>query len=358
MTGRMRSLQAKLVEKGLPAYLVTAPPNLRYLSGFTGSAGALLVTPDGAWLFADPRYLEQAREEAPGCVLVPRPGKLSEALAPLLREQGVGALAFEKERLTFAQYERLRQELEAELLPQAGLVEELRLVKEEGEVEAIRKAAALADQAFGHVLEMVRPGVSEQDIALELEYYMRREGASAAAFPLIVASGPRAAFPHGVPSARRLQGGDLVVMDLGCVVDGYCSDLTRTVVVGRADEKQRRIFELVRRAQEAGLAALRAGRKGSEVDAAAREVIAAAGYGEHFGHGLGHGVGLEIHEGPRLSRLAAGPEEPELRAGMVVTVEPGVYIPGWGGVRVEDLVLVGEEEARALSRADKRLWEL
>jgi len=354
---RLEALRRNMAERELEFLLVTGAANRRYLSGFTGSAGVLLVTPDRCWLVTDFRYFEQARQQAPDWELYPQKGRLTEALAQLLREQGIRRLAFEKEHVTYAQYESLA-ELGLELVGQAGLVEKLRMTKDEGELEAIRVAAALADAAFAHVLSVIRPGVKEEEVALELEYHMRRAGASAAAFDIIVASGPRSALPHGRASSRRIEPGDFVTIDLGCVVDGYCSDLTRTVVVGRADERQREVYELVARAQRAGLEALRAGRRGSEVDAEAREVIIRAGHGDHFGHGLGHGVGLEVHEAPRLSPQAAGPDEPLLEAGMVLTVEPGVYIPGWGGVRIEDLVVVRQEGCEILSRADKQLIEL
>lgn len=354
---RVEALRNIMAERGLESFLVTGAANRRYLSGFTGSAGVLVITPDRAWLVTDFRYFQQARQESPGWELYPQKERLTEALGQLFREQGIGRVGYEKDHVTCAQYESLAG-LGVELVGQEGLVEKLRLVKDEDELRAIRRAAALADAAFAHVLAMIRPGVREEEVALELEYHMRRAGATAAAFDIIVASGPRSALPHGRASSRSIQAGDFVTMDLGCVVDGYCSDLTRTVVVGRADDEQRKVYDLVARAQQTGLEELRAGRKGSEVDARAREVIVQAGHGEHFGHGLGHGVGLEVHEGPALSPRAAGPDEPVLAPGMVVTVEPGVYIPDWGGVRIEDLAVVREDGCEILSRADKRLIEL
>lgn len=354
---RLEALRRMMADRQIEYFLVTGAANRRYLSGFTGSSGVLLVSQERCWLVTDFRYFEQARQQAPDWELYPQKGKLSEALGELCREQGVTRLAFEKDHITYAQYETLAG-LGLELVGQAGLVEKLRMIKDEGELGAIRRAAALADDAFAHILSVIRPGMREEEVALELEYHMRRAGAAAVAFEIIVASGPRSALPHGRASSRRIEPGDFVTLDLGCVVDGYCSDLTRTVVVGRADEEQRKVYDLVARAQQAGLAALRAGRRGSEVDAEARKVIADAGHADHFGHGLGHGVGLEVHEAPRLSPQAAGPDEPLLEAGMVVTVEPGVYIPHWGGVRIEDLVVVREDGCEILSRADKRLIEL
>jgi len=355
---RLASLRGAMRAQGMGVLLVTGTANRRYLSGFTGSAGSLLVTEDRAFLITDFRYLEQAAAQAPGWELVRQEGKLADVLRPLLSEQGMRELCFEKDHLTYAQYEALSGIEDCHLRPAGGLVEKLRLAKDEGELEAIARAAALTDAAVAYAWGIMKPGMTEQELALELEYYMRRRAAERAAFDIIVVSGPRTSLPHGHPGPRQIQRGDFVTMDLGCTVDGYCSDLTRTVVVGKADARQREIYRLVLEAQETGLQAIRAGRKGSEVDAEARKVIEEAGYGEHFGHGLGHGVGLEVHEGPVLSPRAAGPDEPELKPGMVVTVEPGVYIPDWGGVRIEDLVVVQEEGARVLSRADKQLLEL
>ncbi|MDI6893411.1 MAG: Xaa-Pro peptidase family protein [Bacillota bacterium] len=354
---RLQALRQGIAGQQIEYFLVTGNANRRYLSGFTGSSGVLLVSPERCWLVTDFRYYEQARQQAPDWELYPQKGKLSEALGELFREQGICRLGFEKDHTSYTQYETLAG-LGPELVGQSGLVEKLRMTKDEGEIGAIRRAAALADDAFAHILSVIRPGVREEEVALELEYHMRRAGAAGPAFDIIVASGPRSALPHGRASSRRIEAGGFVTMDLGCAVDGYCSDLTRTVVVGRADEEQRKVYEVVARAQKAGLAALRAGRRGSEVDAEARRVIAEAGHADHFGHGLGHGVGLEVHEAPRLSPQAAGPDEPVLEPGMVVTVEPGVYIPDWGGVRIEDLVVVREEGCEILSRAEKRLIEL
>ncbi len=354
---RLEALRRRMAETALPALLVTGACNRRYLSGFTGSSGILIVTADHAWLLTDFRYLEQARQEAPGWELVPVKGKLNEAIRSVLESAAVDCLGFEKEHLTFSQFERL-QDLEVTLRPVGTWVESQRMVKDPGEIECIRRAAAISDAAFEHILGFIRPGRSEQEIALELEYYMRRAGARGAAFEFVVASGPRGSLPHGRPSPRSIRSGDMVTMDMGCIVDGYCSDLTRTVVVGRASEEQRAIYRLVLEAQAVGLNAVRAGKKGSAVDAEVRKVIEEAGHGEDFGHGLGHGVGLEVHEEPRLSPGAAGPDEPDLQAGMVVTVEPGVYIPGWGGVRIEDLVVVQADGPIVLSHASKDLIEL
>lgn len=334
---RLQALRARFEELDVDGFLTFYGPNRRYLSGFTGTAGYVLVTARHAVLLTDSRYTEQARQQAPAFEVIQHGDEVWDALARQVRRAGVTRLGFEQERVSVDWLGRAGAHLrDVAWVSAGGTVEHLRMVKDEDEIAAIRRAQALTERVLAEVLPMVRPGVREVDLAVELEFRMRRQGASAAAFDFIVASGPRSALPHGTASDRAIQPGDLVTFDIGCVVDGYCSDLTRTVVVGEPDARQREIYDLVLRAQEAGLAALQPGRTGREVDAAARDVIAAAGYGDNFGHSLGHGVGLEVHEGPRLSRRGDTVLEP----GMVVTVEPGIYIPGWGGVRIEDLVVV------------------
>lgn len=354
---RLAALRAAMAahEPPVEALLVGSPHNRRYLTGFSGSAGWALVTPEAAVLLVDFRYVDQARAEAPAFEVVEASPDPLQQLGRVLERLGVLRVGCERDHVTLGQLERLRERAPGvEWLPVAGVVERLRAVKDEEELAAIRRAAGVAERAFREVLAEVRPGIAERDLAAELEYRMRRAGADGPAFDTIVASGPRSALPHGRAGERRLAPGDFVTFDFGARVDGYCSDCTRTVVLGRADEEQRRVYGLVRHAQEAALAAVRAGVRGREVDAAARGVIEAAGMGERFGHGTGHGVGLEVHEAPRLGRAS----EDVLAPGMVVTVEPGVYISGWGGVRIEDLVVVREDGAEVLTPFTKELLEL
>lgn len=354
---RLTRLRARLGEAGLPALLVTAPANRRYLSGFKGSSGFLLVTPDRQVLVTDFRYEEASAAEAPAFerLIYRKEQELKEALQRLVREAGVSRLGFEAAHLTVVRHRWFAETLPGvALAPSERVVEGLRLVKDAGEIARARRAMALAEEAFARLLPEVRPGRSERELALELEFTMRRLGADGPSFECIVASGPRSSLPHGAPTDRRLERGDLVLFDFGAVFEGYCSDTTRTVVLGPPDPRQEEVHGLVLAAHRAAAAAVRAGVTAGEVDRAARSVIEAAGYGERFGHGTGHGLGLEVHEEPRL-----GPEREEtLAAGMLVTIEPGIYLPGWGGVRIEDTVLVTEDGCESLNTTPKDLLSL
>jgi 3-dehydroquinate dehydratase type II len=338
---------------GAEGAAVTGPEDVRYLSGFRGDAGLLFVGRDDAALLTDSRFWIQAEEEAPGFRLVRVAGRdTAEFLADACRQAAVAGLAFDPEHLSHAAYRAWRRALSGvRLVPVPGLVGRLRLRKDPDEVGAIRRAAALADLCFAEWLPQVVPGAVERDLALDLEVRLRRAGAEGVSFPPIVAGGPRGAMAHAIPGPDALRPGDMVVVDLGCRLEGYCSDMTRTVVVPGAapDPEAMRVYDVVRRALEAGLAALEPGRSGVEVDAAARAVIAAAGYGEAFGHGLGHGVGLAVHEGPRLSPRA-DPRAP-IPEDAVVTVEPGIYLAGRFGVRLEQLARVRAGGPELLSRS-------
>lgn len=359
--GRIRRLQEAVFQQAGPQQAVPAGGlyisnlgNVRYLCGYTGSNGAMLITPEAAWFLTDGRYRTQAPEEVVGAeVLVyALPDQLGDALRRLSAELPAGSVGFESEHVSCAGLERVRAYFPGrDLEPTSGLVEGLRRVKEPEELVLMRRAAGLADEGIAYILEQVRPGISERELAILLESHMRLAGAEAVSFPSIVAAAERSALPHAHPSERLVEEGRFLLFDLGCVYGGYCSDLSRTVVVGKADARHREIYELVAAAQQAGLDALAPGATGAEVDAAARDVIAAAGHGEAFGHSLGHGVGIEIHEAPTLRATSTD----ILEVGHVVTVEPGVYLPGWGGVRIEDLTVVTESGHESLSRAPKGL---
>ena len=335
----------------LPAFLITHPPNCRYLSGFTGSSGVLLVTEDSSYLITDSRYREQARREAAGFTIILREGALAPELQSLLEEKGLERLGFEGEHLPFSSYNKFASGCGVELVPTGGLVEKLRAVKDEVEIGLLRRGAALADEAFNYILGVIRPGLTEQQVALELEFYQRRKGAEGIPFPYIVASGVRGSLPHGVAGSKVLREGELVTIDFGAIWKGYATDMTRTLALGRPSQRQREIYRVVKEAQERAREGLKAGMYCSEADALARHPINEAGLGKYFGHGLGHGVGLEVHEKPVLSRRS----EEILRPGMVVTVEPGVYIPGWGGIRIEDMLLVEEDGAESLTNSGREL---
>lgn len=351
MTRRVELLRKKLTEKNVEAMLVTQPENRRYLSGFTGSAGFLLVSLEKLFLLTDFRYLEQATQECPGWFVYEVKRSAFEALAELSLQLNINSLAFEDEHLTYKQFSELQEKLprKVKVLPLPGLVEELRMVKGAQEIENLSKAADLADRAFEHILNFVLPGAKEKDIAFELEFFMRRQGAAKISFDTIVASGSRGAMPHGIASEKTFKFGELVTFDFGCEYKGYFSDLTRTVSLGPPDREQEKIYAIVLEAQEAGLSYLKAGLKASEVDGVVREAISKRGYLEYFRHSTGHGVGLNVHEAPRLSRN----DSTILRPGMIVTVEPGIYIPGWGGIRIEDMAVVLEQGCRRLTQAPK-----
>ncbi len=359
---RVQRLASELVDPGVDALLVDSLVNVRYLTGFTGSNGLVLAVADTARaklgchrFLSDFRYATQSAEQVPDAfareIIA---GDLFEALAAQLA-QGGGRLGFDEAGLTVKRHGQLLEMLggDWELVPCAGAVERLRAVKDAGEIARIRAASELADMALRGILEDGLVGRTERDVALALELRMRSLGAQAPSFTSIVAAGAHGALPHARPSAEPIPRDVLVTIDWGAVHEGYCSDCTRTFATGDGISGQaREIYGLVLRAQEQGLGAVRAGPSGREVDAVARAVIEQAGHGEHFGHGLGHGVGIEIHEGPRLSRTAG--EEP-LRAGNVVTVEPGVYLPGLLGVRIEDLVVVREDSQEVLTSLPKAL---
>ncbi len=350
MADSLKAVRRFLTDKGYDVFLGSSSFTRRYLTGFTGSSGCLWISRDSQALITDFRYMEQAGKQCPDWQIVQH-DDLIDTLKQMAAEQNVKQIAVEGDHVsvnTFREWERV---LPASLTAVKGVVEDLRKQKTDNELAAIRRAADIADQAFAAVLPSVRPGASERAIALELEFTMRRLGASAVSFAPIVGSGVNGALPHARPSEKRLQAGDFVVLDFGCVFDGYCSDMTRTLLISPATDKHHAIYDCVLRAQTAGLAAVTVGRLGREVDAAARDVIESAGYGEYFGHGLGHGVGLEIHEEPRLSKKGETP----LAEGMVVTVEPGIYLPEFGGVRIEDLVVVTIDGAEVLSQTPKEL---
>jgi len=359
---RVGRLAGELREREVSLLLVGTPVNVRYLTGFTGSNALALIAAGGAKsqhrFFTDFRYATQSAEQVPEAFareIVT--GELLDAAAQGLASEAVGMrrLGFDDASLTVKQHTHLRELLGAdwELVPCAGMVERLRAIKDVDEVARIRAAAALADEALQSVLEGGVVGRTEREVAIALELRMRRLGAEAPSFPSIVAAGAHGALPHAAPHAERIPKDVLLTIDWGAAHEGYCSDCTCTYATGEGiSTEAREIYELVLSAQQQALAAVRAGPSGRELDGVARAVIERAGHGEHFGHGLGHGVGMEVHEGPRLSRTAG--EEP-LQAGNVVTIEPGIYLPGRCGVRIEDLVLITEEGHEVLTSLSKEL---
>jgi Xaa-Pro aminopeptidase len=355
VAARPHRLRARLAAAGVDALLVTRLPNIRYLTGFTGSAAFLLVAPDTLVFITDGRYETQAHEQLDiagidarieiGATHAVQHDLLAAAVTTYPR------LGLEAHGVTWAEQRVLASRVAAELVPTEALVEDLRRVKDAGEIARIRAACTIADDALAELLPTLADAPREHDFAVALEHAMRRRGASAMSFDPIVAAGPNAAKPHARPTERPIGTGELVVIDFGCVVDGYCSDMTRTVSVDEPGVEARRLWDLVAASQRAGRDAVRAGARCADVDQASRAVIEDAGLGDAFVHGTGHGVGLEIHEAPRVARTAPG----TLDLGTVVTVEPGVYLPGVGGVRIEDTVVVTADGAVPLTEAPKSL---
>lgn len=355
--GRLARLRAELEEAGCEALLVTNLANVRYLTGFSGSAALLLVLPDELVLATDGRYQFQSAEQLSAAgvdarIEIGNATRQREALSA--SAGGVGRVGLEAANVTWARQRAFAAEWfpDAELVPTENVVEGLRRVKDEGEVARMAAAANVADEALAAVRHLLAEGVTEADFALALDSEIRRLGATGNSFETIVASGPNGAKPHAEPSDRRVEPGELVVLDFGAVVDGYCSDMTRTLCVGPPrSEVLERMVEVVAESQRAGVAAVRAGQAAADVDATCREVIAAAGWADAFLHSTGHGVGLDIHEAPTVSAVSGD----TLASGYVVTVEPGVYLPEHGGVRIEDTVVVTEEGCRPLTLAPKDL---
>lgn len=350
---RLNNLRVSLPDT-VDALLVLKPENRAYVSGFSGSNGYLVVGKTGDMMLTDFRYTEQAAAQCPGVTIIDYAPDLHASLNNSLKSAGITRLGFEGDFVPHATWVTLSEKLETELVPCSGLVEKLRMIKDEDELASMQKAAEIAEDALTEILHKIKPGVTEAFVALELEIAMRRLGSQGLAFPTIAASGPRSSLPHGRASERKIMPGDFLTLDFGAMYNGYCSDITRTFVVGKATPEQRRVYETVQQAQLKTLSAIRPGIAGKDVDKVARDYITEQGYGERFGHGLGHGVGRMVHEGPS----AGSKSEDTLAAGHVVTVEPGIYIPEWGGVRIEDMVVVTEAGYRNFYTFTKELVEL
>ena len=349
---RVEKLRDKLADQGLEALLIGSSINRQYISGFTGSAGWVLLTASKSWFLTDFRYTVQAAEQVHGFEIVEHGSDALATVGELLRSEGVTSLAFEQEHTVYSEYIRWGRTLEGiKLVPAAGLIEELRTYKDAGEIAIMQEACELADRTFSYIQGLIKPGMKESDISLEMEVFMRSHGAKSSSFEIIVASGERSALPHGKASSRVIGSNEFVKLDFGALYNGYCSDLTRTVSVGEPSDRHREIYNIVLEAQLHALDGIRPGMTGREADALARDIITKYGYGEQFGHSLGHGLGMEVHEQPRLSKLSDTVLEP----GMVVTVEPGIYIPGFGGVRIEDDIVITENGIQLLTASTKEL---
>jgi Xaa-Pro aminopeptidase len=356
MNTRVQRLRSALQECELDAALVSNAQNRRYLSGFTGSAGYLLISAADAVIATDFRYYEQSAAQAPDFRLHKTVGGFDGWVPQIFAGLGGKKVAIESNDMTVATHAQFKKSLatlpDAErpaLVPTPGLVEALRLYKEPEEVVALQAAVDLGDAAFTHVAQRVEPGWTEKQVAWEIEKYIREHGGDALSFDTIVAGGAWGAMPHASPRERKLEAGEGVVIDMGCEVAGYMSDLTRTIVLGKPDDQFKKIYDIVLTAQLTAEEMVKPGMTGEECHMIAHNVIEAAGYGDTFGHGLGHGIGLEVHEAPRVARTSAD----ELKDDMVFTIEPGIYITGWGGVRIEDMVVLEHGKPRVMSRAPK-----
>lgn len=351
---RLDKFRTVMTDIELDGFLVTQPENRCYLSGFTGSSGILIITADKQALATDSRYYEQVRQQCPGWELIEVGYNFVGSMLEILRELELGGrrVGFEAGYISVSTLHAWERVVQGRLIlvHTDGAVETLRMQKDAQEINQIKQAVSLADEALAHIVRWMQPGMTELEVAWELESYMRTHGASTMSFEPIVASGPNSAKPHARPTDRPLQKGEPITMDFGCVVGGYCSDLTRTICLGDpTDDKYMAIWETVLHAQQAAIGGAKAGLTGEAVDQIAREIVAEAGYGDNFGHGLGHGVGLAVHEGPRYSYTYPH----DVPAGAVMTIEPGIYLPDWGGVRIEDMVVVRAEGVEVLTQAPK-----
>ena len=352
MLKRINKLRNKMQKKNIEAFLVTKKENVRYLTQFTGTAGKLLITEKDSIFITDFRYLDQAADQTEGCVIEEISSNFVEGFSELLKRKNIRNLSFEGQDLNFKMYQKLNEKLELDSLTSLeSAVEELRLIKDQSEIKKIKKAVEIADRGFQFLLDFIKVGKSEKEVALELEFFLKKNGGEANAFDFIVASGKRGALPHGVASKKKIEKGDLVTIDFGTVYQGYHSDMTRTIAVGEPSQKLENVYNLVLNAQKKVIAEIKAGMSCVDADKIARDFIADAGYKDNFGHGLGHGIGLEIHEDPKVSYTS----KDSLKPGMVVTDEPGIYISGLGGVRIEDDLLITKEGCEVLNSAPKEL---
>ncbi|HLR72122.1 MAG TPA: Xaa-Pro peptidase family protein [Pseudogracilibacillus sp.] len=352
--GKLKKLRNELEKHGLEAILITSPINRRYMTGFTGTAGAAIITGDKARFITDFRYTKQAEEQAKQFDVIEHKQSIEKEIKDQLKDMNIKRLAFEKKQVTYATYELYKNTFDVELIPTSDIIESLRMIKSPEELEIMKKAAEVADAAYKHIQSYIKPGVKEIDVSNELEFFMRRQGATSSSFDTIVASGYRSALPHGVASTKEIQEGELVTLDYGALYEGYCSDITRTLAVGDISNELKTIYDTVLQAQLIGIEEIKPGLTGREADALTRDYITEKGYGKYFGHSTGHGLGMEVHEGPGLSYRS----DVKLKPNMVVTVEPGIYVPDIGGCRIEDDIVITETGNERLTHSTKELIQL
>jgi Xaa-Pro aminopeptidase len=350
---KLEKLREMFSGLGIDGMIITSPSNRRYMTNFTGTAGITIISESRSLFFTDSRYIDQAKEQAFNYEVILYKRTFSE-LTDYIKSMGIQKLGFEKDYATYSQFKELSEVVPAELVPVGGAIEKLRAVKTDEEISYLKTAAEIADKAFSQIVKLIRPGVTEIEVANQLEMMMRSEGATSSGSMIIVASGYRSALPHGVASEKAIGNGDMVTLDFGAYYKGYRSDMTRTVAVGEPISQLKEIYQIVFDAIERGVSGIRPGLTTGEVDALARDYISSNGYGNYYGHGGGHGIGLDIHEDPFFSPKG----ESIVKPGMVVTVEPGIYLPGIGGVRIEDDVLITQEGFEILTHSPKELIRL
>jgi Xaa-Pro aminopeptidase len=348
---KIQKLREQFAQAGIDGMLVTSPYNRRYMTNFTGTSGVALISEEKALFITDFRYVEQAGNQAAGYEIVQHTVPIHEEVAKQAEKLGIQKLGFEKDHLTYSNYQDYQKAFKGELIPVGGIIENLRLIKSESEIKILKEAADIADAAFKHILDFIKPGITELEVANELEFFMRKCGASSSSFDTIVASGKRSALPHGVASEKVIEKGDIVTLDYGALYKGYVSDITRTVAVGEPSADLKNIYQIVLDAQLLAVEKIKPGMTGKEADAIARNYIAEKGFGDQFGHSLGHGIGLEIHEKPVLSMRS----DIVLQPGMAVTIEPGIYVPGLGGVRIEDDAIITSSGNETITHSTKDL---
>lgn len=351
---RLKQLRKGMKQQEIDGLLIESPINRRYVTGFTGTAGAVLITENDAVFMTDFRYTEQAKVQAKEFTIIEHTSAIEEEIAKQIKLLHIEQLGFEEEHTTYTAFKQYESKFDTTLVPVKGLIETLRLIKTDEELQTLKTAANIADAAFEHILTVIKPGMKEIDVANELEFFMRQHGATSSSFDIIVASGYRSALPHGVASEKEISPGELVTMDFGALYQGYCSDITRTVAVGEISDELKRIYQIVLEAEKIGVTEITAGMTGKQADKLTRDYITEQGYGPNFGHSTGHGIGLEVHENPRLSTNSTD----ILQENMVVTVEPGIYVPNIGGCRIEDDIIITETGNEVITHSPKELITL
>ncbi|HEF1901630.1 M24 family metallopeptidase [Bacillus thuringiensis] len=351
MNVRITNIQKQLHNYGIDGLLITKKENRQYATNFTGSAGVVLIAAHKAIFITDFRYVDQAKTEIKAAEIIMHKGNLEEEVANQVSKLNIQKLGIEDNNMTLQQFKKLQKYIHTEMVPVCEIIEDIRLIKDTSEIETMKIAATIADEAFHHIVTFLKPGISETDVRDELEFFMRKKGATSSSFQIIVASGVRSSLPHGVASNKIIERGDIVTLDFGALYDGYCSDITRTVAIGEPSEEFQKIYNVVQEALKRGTEAIKPGETAKSIDDITRNYITEHGYGQYFGHSTGHGLGLEIHEPLRLSQESKA----TLQEGMVVTVEPGIYIPNWGGCRIEDDIVITKDGYDVITKSNREL---